>query len=151
MEHKAAESEVQTGPVQVDVASLAVNVLSKVPMFLPVIDINMAPKTGPLVGAMEDAAGASYSNAIDLDPTINPTDIMVEIDRVVRPEGTLLNIAEDESHRETSPTEPPKTEKADGSDVAKPMPRTETTTAPLIGRLLQLLQVDTNLSTDGAV
>jgi hypothetical protein len=150
MEHKAAESEVQTGPVQVDVDSLAVNVLSKVPMFLPVIDTNMAPKTGPLVGAMEDAAGASYSNAIDLDPTINPTEIMVELNRV-RPEGTLLNIAEDESHRENSPTEPPKIEKADGSDVAKPTPRTETTTAPLIGRLLQLLQVDTNLSTDGAV
>ena len=111
----------------------------------------MAPKSRPLVGAMEDAAGASYSNAIDLDPTINPTDIMVELDRVVRPEGTLLNIAEDESHRENSPTEPPKIEKADGSDVAKPTPRTETTTAPLIGRLLQLLQVDTNLSTDGAV
>lgn len=148
--HKAAESEVHTGPVQVDVASLAVTVLSKVPKFLPVSDTNMAPKTGPLVEVIEDATGASYSNAIVLDPTSNPTEITVEPDRV-RPEDTLLNIADDESQRETSPTEPPNTENADVSDVAKLTPRTDTTTAPLVGRLLQFMQADTSLITDGAV
>jgi len=75
--HKAAESEDHAGLVHVDAARLADNELSKVPKFLPAIVISRAPKTGPLVEAMDDAVGESYSNAAVLEPTSNATEIEV--------------------------------------------------------------------------
>jgi hypothetical protein len=83
--------------VQTVAASLADNELSKTPKFLPVTEINVAPKTGPLVMAMEEAMGASKPNAIVLEPFCNPIETIINPDRR-RPEETLLRIVDDDNH-----------------------------------------------------
>jgi hypothetical protein len=145
-----AESEVHNGPVQLEVASLAVNELSKEPKLRPVTEIKVAPKTGPLVMATEDAVGASNSNATVLELNCKPTETVIDPKRV-RPEDDLLKIVDDERQREASSAEPANFEKVDTSEVEKPRPITETSTAPLIGTLLQLVQLETSFTTDGAV
>jgi hypothetical protein len=145
-----AESEVHTGLVPIDAASLADKELSNEPILLPNTEIIVAPNTGPLVIEMDDAVGALKSNAIVITPTCKPTETKIELERV-RPDDDLLNIIEDESQPDASPAELANFAKADASDVENPQPNTDTKTAPLMGKLLQLVQVDTIPMTVGAV
>jgi hypothetical protein len=145
-----AESEVHTGLVHMDAASFADIELSKDPKLLPNTEINVAPRTGPLVNDMDDADGASYSNAQVLKHACKPTESTIDPVRV-RPEDDLLKITDDESQRDASAVEPANFEKVVASDVDKPRPSTETNTAPLIGKLLQFEHAETILMAEGAV
>ncbi len=109
-----AESEVQTGLVQTVAANLEDSELSRTPKFLPMTEIMVAPKTGPLVMAMEEAVGASKPNAIVLEPICEPTETVIEPDRA-RPEETLTDIVDEENHLDASWAETAKVEEADES------------------------------------
>jgi len=134
--------------VHTDAASVADIVLSNTPKFVPAIVTNIAPKTGPLVVEIDDAVGASYSNAAVLEPNNKPIDTAMKPERL-RPEGPLLKVADDDNQLEASCADRLKVENTVESEVQNPAPRIEITTAPLVGRLLQLAQLETNLTVDG--